>query len=57
MKGLICRFSHKIDTLTDTYFKETPSGKWVKLFRCEKCDINYMAYNKRALLRVISKLK
>lgn len=56
MKGLICRLFHKIDTLNDTYFKEKCSGKWVKLYQCKKCNINYMAYNKRALLRVISKL-
>jgi hypothetical protein len=56
MRGIICRFFHNIHTLDDAYFKELPSGKWVKLFYCEKCDLKYMAYNKRALLRVISKL-
>jgi hypothetical protein len=56
MRGIICRFFHKIDTLNENYFKERPSGKWVKLFQCKKCNVIYMAYYKRALLRVISKL-
>lgn len=56
MKGLICRWFHKIDTLNDKYFKERPSGKWVQLFQCKRCNITYMAYYKRAFLRVISNL-
>lgn len=56
MKGLICRFFHRIYTLDNCYFKENCSKKCVKLFYCEKCDLKYMAYNKRAVLRVKSKL-
>jgi hypothetical protein len=56
MTGLICRWFHKIDTLNEKYFKEKPSGMWVQLFQCKKCNIIYMAYYKRAFLRVISNL-
>jgi len=57
MRGLICRLFHKIYTIDNCYFKEECSKKCVQLFYCEKCDLRYMAYHKRALLRVISKLK
>lgn len=56
MKGLICRFFHRIYTLDNCYFKENCSKKCVKLFYCEKCNLKYMAYEKRAVLRVKSKL-
>ena len=55
MKGLICRFFHKIDTIDDKYFKERPTGKWVGLFHCSKCNTKYLAYNKRDVLRVVLK--
>ena len=53
MKGLICRFFHDINTIDNKYFKEKPTGRWVKKFHCKKCKITYLAYNKRAFLRVV----
>lgn len=55
MMGLICRLFHRIDTIDDKYFKERPTGKWVALFHCSKCNTKYLAYNKRAFLRVVLK--
>lgn len=49
--SVMCRFFHKIDVLENCSFVDTVSGKTVGRFKCQKCDKEYLANNKRDMFR------
>lgn len=54
MKRIICALFHPITILYKNYFTDIVSGKNVGKYRCEKCDVTFMANRKRSFWRVKS---
>lgn len=48
---VMCRFLHPIETIDNCSFVDSVSGKAVGKFRCKKCDVKYLANNKRDMFR------
>jgi len=51
-KMLLCAVFHKIKIISNNVFIDKVSGKAVGQFKCEQCDVKFLASKKRDLFRV-----
>jgi hypothetical protein len=49
--ALICRLFHPIETLQNCSFIDPFTGKSVGKYCCKKCNLEYLANNKRDMFR------
>lgn len=51
LNGTICRLFHSIETINHCSFVDVVSGESVGKFECKRCDVVYLANNKRDIFR------
>lgn len=55
LNSILCLFFHKIETIENCSFIDKVTKKSVGKFKCEKCNKEFLANNKRSFNKVYVK--